>query len=240
MKWFILFVVALSTTFAQTNKQEIQSEMLRGIKLSDDTMTEISAPGKKNAGKAVLYSLLLPGMGELYAEGFDEGKYSLISEGALWLTYYGFQQYGTWLQNDARSFASTHAGATIAGKNDAYFVNLGNFGDTYEYNEKKLRDRDIEKLYSVNSSYYWKWDSDANRRQYRALRVSSDKVFNNGKFIVGAIIVNHILSAVNAARLVRTFNTHSTGKLESWRIESSLQGRGALPDGIALSLIHHF
>jgi hypothetical protein len=243
MNTIISIVVSLtifvSMTAAQTDLFRLRSELASSAP-SSIQVTEPLSYEKKSAATAVLYSLLLPGMGELYADGFDEGRYSLIAEGGLWLTYFSFRQYGSWLQDDARRFASSHSGASIGGKKDQYFVDLGNFDDTYEYNDKQLRDRELEKVYDVNAGYYWKWDSEGSRREYRALRVSSERVLNNSKFVIASIVVNRILSAINAARLVRLYNQRGAESLGSWRFESSLINDGLKPDGLRLSIIHRF
>jgi hypothetical protein len=154
-----------------------------------------SAPEQKSVFTSVVYSLVLPGMGELYAGGFDNGKYFLMAESGLWLTFASFELYGNWLRNDARRFAAAHASASIDGKEDQFFVNAANFSSVYDYNEKKLRDRDIIDVYDPNGSYFWQWDNEQSRLRFRDLRVKSDNVFNNVRFVVGAIIVNHIASA---------------------------------------------
>jgi len=232
----IVFTLSLS---AQENIFHLRSALTKTDASSKQIQEPLQTP-KKSAVTAVLYSLLLPGMGELYADGFTEGRYSLIAEGGLWLTYFSFQQYGSWIQKDARSFATAHAGAQTGGKSDQYFVDLGNFVDTYEYNEKQLRDREIEKVYEANSEYFWKWESDAHRKEYRALRVSSERVFNNSRFVIASIVVNHVISAINAARLTRVFNQRSNDELGSWWLESSLINNGLTPDGMKLSIIHRF
>ncbi|MCK9410000.1 MAG: hypothetical protein WCX28_03045 [Bacteriovoracaceae bacterium] len=229
----------VSTAVAQQNLYHLRSEFSSLSKITVQETDPLFVE-KKSPTKAVFYSLLLPGMGELYADGFDEGRYSLIAEGGLWLTYISFRQYGSWLQDDARNYASSHAGAAITGKNDQYFVNLGNFNDTYEYNDKQLQDRELIKVYDVNSGYYWRWDTDNNRREYRALRVSSERVLNNSKFVIATIVVNRIISAINAARLVRLYNQRNTDPLGSWWLESSLINDGLKPDGLKVSIIHRF
>jgi len=161
---------------------------------------QLPAPEEKSVFRSVVYSLILPGMGELYAGGFDNGKYFLMAESGLWLTFASFELYGRWLQSDARRFAAGHASASIDGKDDQFFVNLGNFTSVYEYNEKKLRDRDLAHLYDPDGSFFWQWDSDLSRARFRDLRVKSDNVFNNVRFVVAAIIANHIASAINAGR----------------------------------------
>jgi hypothetical protein len=233
----VIFLIVATVAEAQHDLYTFRSELTLSARQPVQTVEPLTIE-KKSAATAVLYSLLLPGMGELYADGFDEGRYSLIAEGGLWLTYLSFRQYGSWLQDDARSFAASRAGATVTGKNDQYFVDLGNFNDTYEYNEKQLRDRELEKVYDVSAGYYWKWDSDNSRKEYRALRVSSERVLNNSKFIIATIVVNRIISAINAARLVRLYNTRTTESLGSWWLESSVINDGLKPDGLRLSFIH--
>ena len=245
MKLFtvIVFIIFMSNSIlAQENLFKLRSEFSTPINSSGSLQLQESASvsNKKSGFTAVLYSLLLPGMGELYADGFNQGQYSLIAEGGLWLTYFSFQQYGSWLQTDARNFAATHAGATTNGKQDQFFVDLGNFNDTYDYNDKKLRDRDILKVYDVNGGYFWRWDSDQNRREYRSMRVSSEKVLNNSQFVVASIVVNHLISAINAARLTRQYNQRLNDNLGSWWLESSIINDGLKPDGLALRIVHRF
>ncbi len=205
---------------------------------SDQIQNALSA-STKNVGLAVLYSLLLPGMGELYVGEYGVGKFFTIGEAALWLAYTSFELYGNWLRDDARRFAASHAGVQLSGRDDQFFVDIGNFLNTYDYNEAKLRNREPEKLYDVNSGLFWQWDSDANRASYRDLRISHDRVFNNAQFVAAAIIVNHIASAVNAARLAISHNAAAdeTGMLE---IRARVIGGISRPDGIMISLSKNF
>jgi hypothetical protein len=200
---------------------------------------ETTPEGRKSVGLGVLYSLLLPGMGELYAGGYSSGKYFTAAEGVLWLALGAIDLHARSLQDDARSFASLHAGFNQAGKDDSYFINIGNFSDVWSYNEAVLRDRDAYKLYDPQSPLYWNWDSDANRDLYRDQRVASDQMFNNTRFVAAAIAVNHVLSAINAARLIVSGNRalSSDGSLD---LGASVLGGIAHPHGIALSVSRRF
>src|SRR5437868_5743769 len=71
---------------------------------------------RKSPALAALYSLLLPGMGELYVGDYGSGKYFTIAEGALWTGWGGMQWYGNWKQNDSRQFAAQHAQISLDGK----------------------------------------------------------------------------------------------------------------------------
>jgi hypothetical protein len=193
-------------------------------------------PQKKSVGLAVLYSLLLPGMGELYADGFGSGKYFLMAEGALWLTFTTFELYGNQLRDDARAFAFSRAGVNPAGKDDQYYVDIGNFLDIYDYNEKQLRDRELDKLYDPAAGFAWEWDSDASRATYRDQRISSENMYNNKKFVVAAILVNHVASAVNAARAAISHNSALDKALGDLSLSAQVLGGPAHPHGVKLTL----
>ncbi|MCX6136991.1 MAG: hypothetical protein NTV54_05805 [Ignavibacteriales bacterium] len=189
---------------------------------------------------AICYSLVLPGMGEWYADNMASGKYYLIAEGGIWLTYASVHAYGVWMQSDARSFARTHSGIGSGTGDDAFFVNVGNFSTVYDYNEKKLRDRELDKVYDPAMGYSWNWDTDANRQRFRSLRVSSDGVITNSGFIIAAAVVNRIISAVNAARCVRQYNAALDENLGMWQVDSRLTAYSGRPDGLTISFIRSF
>jgi len=198
------------------------------------------APAKKSQLTSIVYSLLLPGMGELYAGDFGNGRYFLGTEAALWLGYASYRQYGSWVQADSRAYASVHSGASVGGKDDQFFVNVSNFQDIYQYNDKKLQDRNPAAVYDPALGYYWSWDTDADRQHFRALRVSGAKIIDNSRFVIAAVVVNHIISAINAARLVRHYNKSLEQATGGWWIEPDLVGANGKVDGLALTLTRRF
>ena len=242
--FFIATVAVTVVSQGQTSSQSLRYDL---ITISGgESITPLASPDnvsmfkKKSQAAAVLYSLILPGMGEWYAGDFGNGRYSLIAEATLWLTYASFRQYGNWYQSDARQFASVHAGASLGGKNDQFFVNMGNFDNVSDYNDQKLRERDLLDVYDPAAGYFWSWDTDADRARFRAMRVSGDKIFNNSRFVIGAVIVNHIISAVNAARLVRHYNKNADEGLGSWQLEPNLIGGTGQIDGMRLTYTQRF
>jgi hypothetical protein len=194
---------------------------------------------KKSVPTAVLYSLLLPGMGELYADNYGRGKYFTIAEGALWVTLIGFDQYGRWLQNDARNYAVQHAGVSRSGKGDRYFIDIGEYMSVQDYNQQMLRDRLPHKVLDEHSADAWNWDTKANQLQYRNQRIASDVSFNNTKFVTAAIIINHIISAIDAARLVVLHN-RQVDAAASIDIHASVMGEITNPHGIMISFSKNF
>lgn len=192
--------------------------------------------GRKSVGLAVLYSLLVPGLGEYYAGDFSLGKYLAGIEAGLWITYVTFDVYGSSLRDDARAFAITHASILPTGKDDQFYVDVGNFLSVHEFNDKRLRERSPERLYHVEAGEGWQWDSEANRVQYKDTRISADNVLNNRKFVVTAIIINHVISAINAARAVIAHN-REVGALG---VRADVMGGMAYPHGIMLTISKQF
>jgi hypothetical protein len=215
----------------------VQSSSVSTLSLSQD----VSALEKKSVGLAALYSLLIPGMGELYTGSFgSSGKFFLAAEGALWLTWGVFDVYGNSIRDDSRAFAVAHAGVNLSGKNDQFFVDLGNFVNTADYNAKKLRDREVDKLYDPAAGYAWQWDSDASRATFRDRRVASDNAYNNRKFVIAAVIINHVASAINAARAAIAHNKEIDNALGDLQFGASVLGGWEQPHGIELTVSKSF
>ena len=198
------------------------------------------ARGRKSVGLAVVYSLLLPGMGELYAEGFGSGKFFLFGEAGLWITYAIFEIHGNDLRDGARSFAAARAGVQIAGKDDQFFVDVGNFATMDDYNDKRLRDREPSRLYSAASGQYWRWDSEDSRMTFRDQRVSSEDMYNNRKFVAAAIVINHVVSAINAARAALAYNSSLEKSLGSLELSARVLGSPGQEHGVMLTLSKTF
>ena len=80
---------------------------------------------------------------------------------------------------------------------------MGNYSSMDDHNDEHLRFRDIDDLYPENEGWDWTWDSDKNKTTFETMRIGSDKLALRGKFIIGGLIVNHIVSAIDALYLTR-------------------------------------
>ncbi len=160
---------------------------------------------KKNTGLAILYSLLLPGMGELYAEGYDSGIYFTIADGVLWSTVIGMNVYGNWQEDRYKSYAKVHAGIDPDGKDKDFFATISAYSSIDDYNNEKAFERDFKSMLD-KQKYYWNWNSNEDRRTYRNMWSSSEQTFNNIRFAVGGLILNRLISAINAVRLTSRYN----------------------------------
>jgi hypothetical protein len=218
----------------------IMEVQFREMSIPDIDISPVSE-SRKSVMLAVVASLLIPGMGELYAGSFESGKYHVVAEGGLWLTYAGFRMHSNWLQQDAQTFARQHAGADFNNKDDQYSVNIGNFNTTEKFNDTKSRNAEYNLIYNpaTQPEYLWKWDTDANRLQFKDMRIHSAEVKNNAKFVIGAVVLNHLLSAFSAGKKAAAYN-RSLSAMENIEIRSYTVNNGLRIDGCGISIITKF
>lgn len=193
---------------------------------------------KKNAGLAIVYSFLLPGMGELYADGYNSGIYFTVADGVFWGALAGLNIYGNWQQDNYKSFAQSNGGISNVGKDEDYYANISSYISVYEYNRGKELNREFGQVYDVKT-HFWNWETNNERRKYREMWSSSENAYNSIRFAVGALVLNRIVSAINAVRLVNKYNKGLEENL-SWNISVGLVTDPNLPSGISLSFVKTF
>ena len=181
-------------------------------------------------------SLLLPGWGQHYAEAKTKGAVFLGVEIGLWLSYAGLVAYGNWRQNDYETYAATHAGVNLDGKNNTFFIDVGNFDNIYEHNEYRLRQRNSHKYYEDTEFWFWDWDSQAHFEKFDDLRISADTADNRATFVLGAIVANHIISAVDAVWSVHRYEKNRLSSID-WDVRF---GDGLIQPTVNINLTAHF
>ena len=188
---------------------------------------------KKNAGLAIIYSLLLPGMGELYAGSYSNGKYFTIADVLLWGTYAGINSYGNWRKSDYKAYAASNGGVNNSGKDANYYATIGDYLSIDQYNDQQALERNFAQMYDAKQ-YYWKWNTNEERRTYREMWTSSESAFNSLRFVAGALILNRIVSAINAVRLVSAFNKKQSTEL-GWNLSVGVNDSPTLPTSLILN-----
>ncbi|MCL4539477.1 MAG: hypothetical protein M1378_07745, partial [Bacteroidetes bacterium] len=150
-----------------------------------------------------------------YVKGrYDVGKYSTIAEVSLWVLYTGVEMYSNQVRNDAINYARIYSGADVAGKPSQFFVDIGNFLNTQDYNIKKIHDGTYGLIY-YDPSYQWQWQSDADRAEFKNMRIKADTYLNFGRYTLAVIFLNHLISAIDAARLTANFNASAVTSLDN-------------------------
>ncbi len=169
------------------------------------TVADEIVPEKKSVGKALLLSLLLPGAGEYYAGETGQARLFFGLEAAAWAAWLFNRSYYYSLRKDYRAYAATHAALGDGVKDDQFWIDIGKFDDVYAFNEKRLQDRRPDRLYDPDE-LGWQWDDHENRLTYDRHRLRATGIKDRQIIFASAIVLNHLVSAVNGLRLVKRYN----------------------------------
>lgn len=156
---------------------------------------------KKDHLKAFLLSFMVPGLGEFYAGSPGYGKLYIATELAIWGGYY----YNTTMKHAQRqdylAQGVLHAGANPSVTGTSYLNAIGAYNSSFDYNQAQLQLKDVPVSYTGNMG--WKWDSEAERVQFRYLRERELDYDNNIKYCIAGAVLNHFLSGLHASKLIR-------------------------------------
>ena len=221
-RWFLLFFLFLfvflsfNLAFAKKNENKLFLEyrpFLINYAYNNNLISPTLALEKQNPGKAFIKSLILPGWGEISVGRSTRSKSFIIAEGLLWSSFATLKIYSHWKQNDFEDYAIERAGVNSTGKAKSYYSDIGNFNNIFEYNEEKRRFRQYDEVYPVDADHFWEWKNEADLSRFDELRSSSELASRNATLVVGGILVNHILSAIDAVWV-----THQSNKTLSSNI----------------------
>ncbi|MBC8204504.1 hypothetical protein ISS30_00365 [bacterium] len=173
------------------------------------TGANLKKPRQKDA-KPLLLSVLIPGAGQYYNGDKKKAAVFFGIELTLWGAVYGINAYSGWIEDDYKAFALQNAGIDLSGKDHQYFVDIGNYMNREQFNDQQLIERDYDSMY-LDSAYNWQWDSDSDRQRFKDLRIRSDSIKNTVFFVSGAIVLNHLISGIEAAKSADKKNKISAG-----------------------------
>ena len=158
----------------------------------------------------VVKSLVLPGWGEYSLDNQIRGRIFVLSETMLLLAILGSYSVAQRQETEYKAYAAEHAGIDPIGKDRQFWVDIGNYSSLSTFNEEHLRWRDFIALYEDNDTWAWAWDSSSNRERFENMRIASDSWRLRGSFLIGGVVLNHIVSAIDALYLSKISNIQET------------------------------
>ena len=91
---------------------------------------------------------------------------------------------------------------------------MGNYQSSFLYNKYEFIENGPGALTYENENT-WNWDNTENRKRYREFLTDAQAIDRRITLLIGSIIGNHILSALNANRLAhRRMNNTVTGSIQ--------------------------
>ena len=176
------------------------------------------APAPGSSKKALLYSLILPGWGELSMGAKGRATGFFIAEGLIWASYAYWQVAGNLREDDYIEQAGISAGVGVTSGDDDYWRLVGQYtssagGGPGTY-EEELR-REARDLYpgdpAAQDAYVaerlptgdeaWSWNSPETQSLYQDTRESANSAFNTAKYSFAAAILNRVLSVIDVQML---------------------------------------
>lgn len=201
-KIFILFLL-----FQQLPAENLPVEIVNELKNTPtanarDRRRKFNTVTNKNKSDLkfdyFLKSLAIPGWGE-YKLGHKSQAYTFFTAEALLITTAaGLYYFSNERTDDFKNYASLHAGVNKSGKTDNFWISIGNYDNTALYNEQKNIDRNFGARYD-SPSEQWRWDNSGNRKAYDKIRIEAANMETLSYYAVGAVLANHLLSAMNAS-----------------------------------------
>jgi len=189
-----------------------------------EEMTDVYGFKGKSLKRAFLYSLILPGSGELYAGSKIKAAVFFGLDVTFWALYFNYHGKGKNKEDEYQAYADVHW--SEAEYTQWLIDSLGITSDTARYwdPEKQewtylshhLPDKKTQQYYEMIGKYEqfsagwddWDWLTrySANRNLYLDWRRQSNDMLNNAKYFAMFSLANHILSAFDAAVSVKKYN----------------------------------
>lgn len=162
-------------------------------------------------GRAVLYSLLVPGLGDYKLGNTGRAVVFFGVEAAIWVSYAVFEVQGQNREDEYQDLAVQFAGVTSTGHSDDYYATIRDYDNSDEYEAVVKEDgryfeglgtnQELEQYFIDNrmSDYEpWRWASLDARLQYSETRSSSKTSYRRADYMFAAAAANRLVSAVFA------------------------------------------
>jgi hypothetical protein len=188
---------------------------------------------------AGLMSAVVPGSGQL-VQGQRRGLVYLGVEAVIWFSYFALHDAGNQSQTDYQEFADDHwSFERYAGPDGNSPATCTDGGPTDEFQKEKadlvdLRENDHDGYYEeigINRVYACGWDQAASRSDFLGMRGHANDLFGAANTVASVAILNHLVSAIDAARSAARRGRGSTSSL-GWRVAPA---RGGVAVQMALS-----
>ncbi len=181
---------------------DLGADVPSGVSWRAASESEAAAPrGGNRRVKAMLLSLLLPGLGEFYAGDRGWAYLFLGVEAGIWATYSALHIQGSIREDRYEEYAHLWGGVeNPTGWDDTYYTNLGRYNTYGDYRVVAIRSGEGD-LYPAEAQ--WDWGDDRYRLRYGDLRADADRSFHRAQFVAASALLNRALSVVHVARSVK-------------------------------------
>ncbi|KMQ52913.1 hypothetical protein CHISP_0134 [Chitinispirillum alkaliphilum] len=209
MNKYLLITALLSLIVLPSHSQIIIEDDVVTDTISIFSEPEIEIP----SNLLIATSIVLPGLGhhllERPVQSFVYTTADLVSIFGAIVCYSHSRQ----ISADARAHAWRYAGASGDPDDNLYWRHVGRFMDTQEFNNTHDLNRTPDERY-IDTDLYWKWSDESFKDEYNDLRESSRRFQVASSFFMGALVLNRVVSFVDARTSIRRKNVGMLSSLE--------------------------
>jgi len=206
--------------FRESLSSSIQNETLLAQQEGKDTLSEgkiFAGEKPRSISRALGYSLLLPGAGEFYTKSYIQAAGFVLLEAGLWAGHFYYHSQGKKKEDEYKEFADKWWSETL------YLVWYYSLGEDTSAAVEHLPSTKNQQYYEMIGKYNWfvmgwidaqdsSWYGDTDvsnienpnrttdkRVEYLSMRKKSNDMLKLATYSLAGVIVNHLLSAFDAA-----------------------------------------
>ena len=157
----------------------------------------------------VIKSLIIPGWGQKTLGKPKRARLFNYIESGILITLASSSTFSNIEKKNYKAFASRHAAISSSGKDHKYWVDIGNYNSIENYNDEHLRNREMDDLYPDDEKWSWDWDLESNRKIFENKRIRADQLELFATFSIGALVLNHLISSIDALYLKKVSSNKS-------------------------------
>ena len=184
----------------------------------------LNPTGRISSRRAVLYSFLLPGLGDHYLGRPDRARLFWLAEATIWTSFIVFEVQGYLREDGYQEYALAFAGISSTDHSDDYYRIISQYNSAADY-EAFIKQEGRFDLYPDDNyqnleQYYltervsdfepWLWPSDENRRAFRDIRQGSRLARRRALYSVAAAVANRLVSSLLTYKTARDLNSNET------------------------------
>ncbi|MCK5619497.1 MAG: hypothetical protein KAJ17_08855 [Candidatus Krumholzibacteria bacterium] len=215
--------------------------------------SETESTGELSMRRAILYSLLLPGLGDWYAGNKERAKAFFVVDAAIWTTFFVFRVQGNQREEGYQNFATEFAGVSGTGHSDEFYSTIGQFNSSGDYEADFKKEHRIDLWpdvgYDAMEKYYvdnrvsdfqdWAWYTWELRVDYREMRSASKLSYRRSGYILALAVANRVVASIFAYQAVKSSRNGDGEGTESSRYRVDFSGSplakgGELSAGVSL------
>ena len=173
----------------------------------------VASAGTPSPKGAFFRSLLVPGWGQV---ALGAGSRAAIYGGvelSAWVLVGGFTAMKHSYRDDYRGLARSIAGANTLNQPMSYYNDLAFYETRVEHNQWAIVNDDEPQFYGAGDD--WQWPSPDDRQRYRDRLNASKSMDQAVSYVLGCIAVNHLVSAVDAAKSASRIRADETAQARS-------------------------